>query len=88
MWRIRITKLFSEVGGLISGAEVKFTSPGGHERVVSGKLTTEGAEQVFDMPGPRGVLTVEQGDRVVMDFEVLVNNDDELPTEEQADETA
>lgn len=88
MWRIRITKLFSEVGGLISGAEVKFTSPGGHERVVSGKLTEQEAKYDFTMPGPRGVLTVEQGDRVVMDFEVLECNDDEIPTEEQADETA
>lgn len=84
MWRIRITRLFSEVGGLISGAEVKFTSPGGHERKVEGKLTEEGANYEFSMPGPRGILSVEQGDRVVMDFEVLENNDDELPAEEAA----
>lgn len=84
MWRIRITRLFSEVGGLISGAEVTFKSPGGHERKVEGKLTEAEAKYDFTMPGPRGVLTVEQGDRVVMDFEVLECNDDEPPAVEAA----
>ena len=84
MWRIRITRLFSEVGGLISGAEVTFKSPGGHERKVKGKLTEQEAKYDFTMPGPRGVLTVEQGDRVVMDFEVLECNDDEPPAVEPA----
>lgn len=84
MWRIRITRLFSEVGGLISGAEVTFKPPGGHERKVEGKLTEQEAKYDFTMPGPRGVLTVEQGDRVVMDFEVLECNDDEPPAVEPA----
>lgn len=83
MWRIRIDKLYTEVGGLISGAEVVFRSPG-HERKVEGKLTSEGQSYVFDMPGPRGVLEVDQGDRVVMEFEVLISNDE--PVEEKADE--
>lgn len=83
MWRIRIDTLYSEVGGLISGAEVVFRSPG-HERKVEGKLITPGESYTFSMPGPRGVLEVDQHDRVVMEFEVLECNDD--PLEEKADE--
>lgn len=84
MWRIRITKLYTEVGGLISGAEVVFRSPGA-EKKVEGKLAEPDSEYVFDMAGGRGVLEVDQGDRVVMEFEVLINNDD--PLEETANET-
>lgn len=86
MWRIRIDKLYTEVGGLISGAEVVFRSPGA-ERKLEGKLTDPEASYVFDMAGGRGVLEIDQGDRVVLEFEVLISNDEPLPTGETADES-
>lgn len=80
MWFIRVTRLFTEVGGLISGAEVKFKAPEGHEHTVEGKLIRPEDVYHFSVPGPRGVLTVEHGDRVVVDFEVLnITDDDEQP---------
>lgn len=85
MWRIRIDKLYTEVGGLISGAEVVFRSPGA-EKKVEGKLTEPDSQYVFDMAGGRGVLEIDQGDRVVMEFEVLISNDEPLPTGEAASE--
>lgn len=86
MWRIRIDKLYTEVGGLISGAEVVFRSPGA-EKKVEGKLTDPEGSYVFDMAGGRGVLEIDQGDRVVMEFEVLISNDEPLPTEETTNES-
>lgn len=85
MWRIRVTKLYSEVGGNITGAEVTFRSPGA-ERKVEGKLITEGHGYEFEMAGGRGVLEVDQPDRVIMEFEVLSITDDE-PAEEVTNES-
>ena len=86
MWRIRIDKLFSEVGGNIAGAKVTFRTPGA-EKEQSGKLTTPGHGYVFTMPGKCGLLEVEHDDRTIVEFEVLEMNDDELPEQEKADET-
>lgn len=72
MWRIRVNQLYSEVGGLISGARVKFITPGGHEHNVSGKISTPDGGYTFEMPGKRGDLKTVHGDRVVLDFDVLL----------------
>lgn len=71
MWRIRIDKLYSEVGGLISGAEVVFRTPGGHEYMAEGKLTAPGTSYFLTLPGERGELEVIHGDRVIVEFEVV-----------------
>lgn len=75
MWHIRIDKLYSEVGGLISGAEVVFRTPGGHEYKAEGKLTATGTSYFFYLPGERGELEVIHGDRVIVEFEVLAITD-------------
>lgn len=76
MWRIRIDKLFSEVGGNIAGASVTFRTPGG-EKEYTGKVTTPGHGYVFTMPGKRGLLRVEHNDRTIVEFEVLEITEDD-----------
>lgn len=75
MYRIRINKLFSEVGGNISGAEATFKTGDGHERKVEGKVISEGGYE-FTMAGNSDQLTTVHGDRVVLDFEVLERKED------------
>jgi hypothetical protein len=85
MWRIRVDTLYSEVGGNIASAEVTFKVPGG-ERKLEGKVTGPGQGYEFTIAGQPGELIVEHGDRVIVEFEVLTINSEQLPTEEKANE--
>lgn len=78
MWRIRVNQLYSEVGGLISGGQVKFTNSDGFTRTVEGKISgSQCFGYEFTLQGGRGSLKVDHGDRVVVDFEVLSIEDED-----------
>ncbi|QBJ04546.1 hypothetical protein HOV23_gp027 [Pseudomonas phage Lana] len=73
MWRIRITKLFTEADGKILPAKATFITPGGNEKEVEAKVCGGPVEgYVFDMPGHRGELTTRHhAYDVELQFEVL-----------------
>lgn len=79
MWRIRVTQLYSEVGGLISAGRVKFTNSLGFDRSVEGKITDPLGYEIT-LQGGRGELKVEHGDRVIVEFEVLEITEDDDET--------